>query len=281
VCFITPVFERYELTAICLKQRRHACEQLEAAGISATCVVIGDDENLTTARGLGFPVFERDNQYLGRKFNDGHEWAYKHGFTHVAPVGSDSWVDPTFMFDRLPTTRAVLVSKHYAMVHKTGMKRAQMHIPYVSYVIPMKLLAPSNYRPILETRPRGCDTNTMASIELDGKGPVRKLVSQKSHLLDTVAFQSKTQITDYNRIYGKWGICETYDAFGGLDKHYPQELVNEMESYYNINNVETSFELLERAIPYVKKVRGNSSQDLLLAIEACMVKREKELASPI
>jgi hypothetical protein len=276
--FITPVFERYALTAICLKQRLHACEQLEREGINATCVVIGDDANLDAARDLGFPVVEQNNQYLGRKFNDGHEYAAKHGATYVAPVGSDSWMDPTWIIGRLPRTRALLVSKHYAMVHKTGMKRAQLHIPYVSYVVPVNLLATSKFRPILETRLKGCDTNTMASLELDGKGPVRKLISNTSHMLDTVAFQSPTQITDYNRIYGRWGVSEVYDAFVGLDQHYPASLVSEMENFYAVDNTQTSYQLLDQVIPFLKRSPSATSRDLILAIEGCLAKRERELA---
>lgn len=277
--FITPVFERYEIAAICLKQRRHACDLLEKEGINATCVVVGDDDNLLVAADLGFPTVTRDNRYLGRKFNDGHEYAAKHGATHVAPVGSDSWMDPTWLIDRLPRSRAILSSRHYMIVHRTGMKRAEFYIPlYVSYVIPIKLLAHCNYRPVLEERMKGCDTDTMANIDMGGKGPVRRIYSDKSHRFDTVAFQSPVQITDYDRIYGRWGIGETYDAFEGLRDHYPSELVDEIENVYDINNEAASFDLLERVQPYLKKLKRADATKMLFEIEACLIRRERDLA---
>lgn len=276
--FITPVFERYELTSICLQQKVDAIEKLEQMGISASCVVIGDDDNLVVARDLGLDTVTQNNDYLGRKFNDGHEYAAKHGATHVAPVGSDSWLDPAWIIGHLPHSQAVLVSKHYAMIHKTGMKRAQFHIPYVSYVVPVKLLEYCNYRPILDTRPKGCDTNTFESINAGVGGPCRHIVSSNSHLLDTVAFQSPTQITDYDRLFGRWGVSQTYDTFEGLDQVYPPELVREMEAFYNVNNEFVSYDLLERAKPYIKRVGGGTAINLLLEIDACLIKNERERA---
>lgn len=272
--FITPVFERYELASICLRQKVDAIEQLEKAGISADCVVVGDDDNIRIAKSLGLSVVVRENDYLGAKFNDGHEYAAKHGATHVAPVGSDSWMDPAWIIGHLPHSQAVLVSKHYAMVHKTGMKRAQFHIPYVSYVVPVKLLEHCNYRPIMEKRPKGCDTNTFETIDAGIGGPCRKITSKTSHELDTVAFQSPTQITDYDRLYGRWGQSQTYDTFAGLADIYPPELVTEIEEYYGANNDLLSYDLLERAKPYIKKYGGGDS--LLLEIDACLIKRDRE-----
>lgn len=54
VLFVTPAWKRYELTRLCLWQRRLACDSLFEAGIYATSVVIADDDNLDIAREFGF-----------------------------------------------------------------------------------------------------------------------------------------------------------------------------------------------------------------------------------
>lgn len=73
--FCVPAFGRYNLTAICLRQLRRTCDLLEHDGIHATAVVIADDENLDSARELGFATVRRDNRFTSRKFDDGIQLA--------------------------------------------------------------------------------------------------------------------------------------------------------------------------------------------------------------
>ena len=63
------------LTAICLRQLRRTCDSLAENGVQATAVVIADDENLDTARELGFGTVDRDNRFISRRFNDGIQLA--------------------------------------------------------------------------------------------------------------------------------------------------------------------------------------------------------------
>lgn len=73
--FVVPAYGRQQLARICLRQLRRTCDALTAHGIHATAVVVGDDENLGTARDLGFATVERDNRFVSRKFNDGIDLA--------------------------------------------------------------------------------------------------------------------------------------------------------------------------------------------------------------
>ena len=75
IWFIVPAAGRVALAEICLRQLRRTCDALTAEGIHATAVVVADDENLATARHLGFGTVERDNRFLSRKFNDGIQYA--------------------------------------------------------------------------------------------------------------------------------------------------------------------------------------------------------------
>src|ERR1051325_10020747 len=95
--FVTPAWQRYELSAVCFDQRLLVMDALRAAGVEAQCVVVADDENLDLARERGFARVEQDNEWLRRRFNDGIEYAAYQGATRIVPIGSDSWIDPDYL----------------------------------------------------------------------------------------------------------------------------------------------------------------------------------------
>jgi hypothetical protein len=84
LCFVVPAHGRLSLSAICLRQLRRTCDSLTEEGISATAVVIADDENLDTARELGFGTIERDNTAVSARYNDGIQLACDPEFEHAA-----------------------------------------------------------------------------------------------------------------------------------------------------------------------------------------------------
>ena len=73
--FVMPAHGRLELARICLRQLRRTIDSLDDNGIRASAVVVACDENLDTARELGFGWVERDNQFVSRRFNDGVQFA--------------------------------------------------------------------------------------------------------------------------------------------------------------------------------------------------------------
>src|SRR5688572_14835688 len=95
--FVTPAWQRYELSEVCFEQRRRVIADLLSQGIEARCVIVADDENLDIARSKGFDTVERDNSGLGRKVNDGYEYAASKGAEWMVFIGSDSWIDPAFI----------------------------------------------------------------------------------------------------------------------------------------------------------------------------------------
>lgn len=228
--FVTPAHQRFALSRICFKQRQWAMELLRNIGIEAECVVIADDENLEVAREFGFHTVEQNNEWLGRRFNDGYQLAAREGATHVCPVGSDSWVHPAFMEDSLPESGTILASRNYALVNKNGERRVQIWIPIamgVTYVVNMEDLALSNYRPVREKIKRGCDTSLFR-----GLGSQIQVDYQEDYELETVAFQSAPQISSYSNLYQKWGRKETFHPFEGLPYIYPHDLVDEIMEFY-------------------------------------------------
>lgn len=228
--FVTPAYQRYHLTSICLAQRKHAIAQLAEHGINAHCVVVADDDNIDIARELDFDVVEVPNDWLGKKFNDGYEYAAKQGADFVFPVGSDSWVDARWVVNHLAVDR-IVGSRFYTMMRNDGLERNTLFVPFrqgVHYVVPTALMKKFNYRPVRDDIMRGCDNSFYSCLY-----PV-KVVYNEVHALESVAFQSlDNQITSYERIYKRWGTETTNDPFTELFMWYPDHLVHGIQAYYS------------------------------------------------
>lgn len=220
VWFVTPAFGRVELTRICLEQRRLVIDELARRGIEAHQVVVADDGNLDVARALGFDTVEQNNEWLGRKFNDGQEYAGRHGAEWIVPIGSDSWVDPAY-FDPLPNPRYTRTSGMYAPVElgrlaelKVGQVGAGPHMFHRS------LMAPRGFRPAPDQISRNTDHLTVANLARPPRWEWRDI-----HPLQYVGFRAPPFITQYARLWRRWGVVERTDPWERLAKVYPPDLV--------------------------------------------------------
>lgn len=225
VYFVTPAWQRYELTAICLEQRRRVIATLAEDGVEARQVVIADDENLDIARGLGFETIERDNRWLGRKFNDGQEWAGRHGADWIVPIGSDSWVDPAY-FLPLPSPRFTRTSRMYSPVRpdrlailRVGKVGAGPHMFHRS------LMTRSGFRPAPDEIMRNTDHLTIRGLDRPPRWQWRDL-----HPLQYVGFRVPPFITQYERLVARWGVSESTEPFEMLAEHYPADLVDRVRA---------------------------------------------------
>lgn len=232
--FITPAWQRLEISALCFAQREWACEQMRAAGIDADACVIADDENLDIADQLGHATVDRPNLSLGSKFNVGYEFAAAEGIDYVCPIGSDSWVDPAFIIGNLPDPerREVVYSRHYAVIRPDGGERAQLLVEYeggTTMFYPTALFAHCGWRPIPEDAKRGCDAHTIAAARRGGD--VTFTIAER-HVLETVSFQTELQVTNYDNLIDRWGVGRTRKPFESLSRHYPAELVQQMRDLY-------------------------------------------------
>lgn len=218
--FVTPAFRRYELSAVCFDQRVRVIETLAAHGIEARCVVVADDENLDLARERGFDVVERDNEWLGRRFNDGIEYAGLHGASRIIPIGSDSWIDPAY-FLPLPTRQFTVTSSYYSVV--TADRLAELNIDDTKgvgpYVFPRHVLRPK-FRPAKDEITHGVDGSTV-------KGIRARLRWQRHdvHPLQYVGFRGVPHISSYAGLVEAWGVREHMDPWAKLAEHYPPDLV--------------------------------------------------------
>jgi hypothetical protein len=228
--FVTPAHRRYALTAVCLDQRRQVITALAEHGIDARCVVVANDENLDTARGLGFDTVETPNEgpdgtvWLGRKFNDGIEHAGKHGAEWIVPIGSDSWIDPAY-FLPLADPEVTLTGAEYCHITANRLMVTEVRTMYRAgpYVFHRSLLAPTGFRPADDSRPRGVDGSTISGIE--AAGGVIRWQDRSLHPLQYIGFRGESYLTSPDALWQKWGVVEYPDPWQRLAEAYDPQLV--------------------------------------------------------
>lgn len=93
VWLIAPAHGRLQLSEVTMGQ----WATLTVPGIDIRVVVVADDENLDLARGYGFDVLERPNYELGRRYNDGFQYAYEHGADFAADAGTRNLIHPDLL----------------------------------------------------------------------------------------------------------------------------------------------------------------------------------------
>jgi len=237
--FIVPAHGRLELARICLRQLRRTCDVLTDNGVEATAAVIADDENLDTARDLGFAWVRRDNRFLSRKFNDGIQLAMDRAHNrrpadYVVPCGSDDWVDWR-LFTDLPVGRTMVGFQHMSFVREDGRELTTRFLNYDGgsgiRIYPRVVMQSVGYRPADEDRRRGCDTSIL--VNLTRAGALRSVVHRTVDPLQIVDWKSRSdQVTSYAEIHGRHRAGLSADPFEALAGRFPDEALDEMQHHY-------------------------------------------------
>jgi hypothetical protein len=221
IWFVTPAWKRYELSAVCFDQRVDVIRTLATHGIEARCVVVADDENLDLARERGFDVVEQDNEWLGRKFNDGIEYACRNGASRVVPIGSDSWIDPAYFLPMTPR-QITRTSRLYCVVNADRM--AEIYVDDIKgagpYIIDRWALRGSGFRPAKDEIKRGVDGSTIKGIRVQLRWQRNDI-----HPFQYVGFRGQPHLTPYANLLERWGVREHSDPWSILAEHYPLGLV--------------------------------------------------------
>lgn len=238
--FVVPAHGRAQLTQICLRQLRRTCDALTADGVDATAVVIADDENLDTARDLGFAIVERDNRYLSRKFNDGIQLALdpRHNprpADFVVPCGSDDWADHRLFLD-LPPADTMYGFQRLAVVREDGQEITTRFLNYPGgagiRIYPRQLMEPLGYRPADPDRERACDTSILINLMHHHEQRMR-IVHCHLHDYQLVDWKSPLeQLNTYEQLSAVHRGGETADPFEALAGVYPDEALEEMQAHY-------------------------------------------------
>lgn len=259
---VIPVHGREGITRLCLEQKLHLADELRGR-VDVDVLVVGDDGNLDTALELGFDVLERPNRHLGRKLNDGFEWACREGgATHVSFVGSDDWVLPEWAAD-LPAPDRVRSARHQAFVSPGGqrliIRLAAGAVGGAPWVIPAALLAECGFRPVwrdhkmsgmdglivrsLSARSMG-DTRGMTPREREERRKVKRRELERfdqrpADLLRMVDFKgTREQISAWSTVLPTHPGPKLLREFEGaevwetLATRYPADLVARMEKFY-------------------------------------------------
>lgn len=221
IWFVTPAWQRYALTEVCLAQRARVIKTLAQHGVEAHCVVVADDENLDIAAGFGFATVLQDNEWLGRKFNDGMEYAGQHGATWIVPIGSDSWIDPAY-FLPLPEFRYTRTSSHYCVVESDRMAELAVRDGKGAgpYMFHRGLMLRNGFRPAKDELERGIDGSTIR-----GLGGLPRWKHRPLHPYQYVGFRGVPHLSPYERLRDRWGVAEHPDPWVILAEHYPADLV--------------------------------------------------------
>ena len=237
--FCMPAHGRLELARICMRQLRRTCDALEDNGVRASAVVVADDENLDTARDLGFAWVERDNRFTSRKFNDGIQLACDRRFNphpvdYVVPIGSDDWVDWR-LFHNLPQPNTMVGFQRMAFVREDG---AELTVRRINSeggcgirIWPRQLFKASGYRPADEDRKRGCDTSILVNTRR-ANGDAMRVEHRDLDPLQIVDWKSPGQNLNPYDTLARHKQELRRDPFQVLAGRYPQDLLDEMAVHY-------------------------------------------------
>lgn len=231
---IIPAFRRYDITRISLPQLRWACDELgRRHAIDATAVVIADDRNLDIAHEHGFARLEKPNQPLGKKWNDGYEFACKNGADYVVPCGTDDWLDPDYLA-QLPGARTVRASRESTTVREDGKKLAAIRVDYDGgdgiRIIPTDMLKGCNYRPADDAKERAIDTSIWMTLNRTQRG--YEFVYARDPL-NIVQFQSRApQLNTYSMLVKRFEHAEHDNPWEILAGRYPQRFVDAARELY-------------------------------------------------
>lgn len=237
--FIVPAFGRQQLAEICLRQLRRTCDALTEHGVHATAVVVADDENLMTARRLGFGWVKRDNRFVSRKFNDGIQLALDRGHNprpadYVVPCGSDDWVDWR-LFTDLPDARTMVGFQRMAFVKEDGRELTVRHVSNEGgcgiRIYPRRVMQAVGFRPADEDRKRACDTSILLNVKR--AFPRLRVEHRDIDPLQIVDWKTRgEQLNPYAEVAARHRSELKRDPFDALAGRFPPEALDEMQAHY-------------------------------------------------
>lgn len=227
---VVPAWRRLAVSRFVLAQHAWLIGELAARGLPANVVVIADDENLDIAAALGLHTLERPNEQLGRKINDGIQYAAEQGATWISFTGSDNWLHPD-LFSAIaeadPRRPPIVTGNTIATVDMVGAKlrrlvvRSRCGVP--PWLIPIWALQPAKFRPIDDARERGIDGSLERGLRLRPEW-----ISHDPHDLARIDFKTEENITPYAAIARTLGIGqEEPDPWTLLASRYPAPLVEQ------------------------------------------------------
>jgi hypothetical protein len=234
--FLIPAHGRVEQSRVCLRLLADACDRLTDGGIRASTVVCADDENLETARDLGFGTIEQQNEPLGRKWNDLFEFACRTGVDYTVPFGTDNWIDPELILSApLPKPGSATCFRRMAFVNEDATRVALLNTGdqagFGVRVYNTADVRAARCRPADEDAgDRLLDRNILAGITR-AVGPLR-LVYHDLHPTQLVDWKTPENLNSYESYVRYQRKAEQAGPFETLDRTYPAWALAEMFAVY-------------------------------------------------
>lgn len=235
VWFVTPCHGRVDLTRVCLRQLAWARDRLVGTGIKINAVIVACDENIDTARELGFETVTQAPDYLGRKYNDGYQHARARGADYLVQWASDNWIRPLFL-GSIPEGPRILTGHWMAMVDETGDNLAHLYVKDASnpfgagpFIFPANLLDPLGGRPLDDDISYGTDRQLVERL-LDNNRSAH-IEFQDLDAFQIVGFKWKNSLTSWADLQPlATGVSK--EPWRLLARVYPEELVKEAQAVY-------------------------------------------------
>lgn len=232
---VTPVFRRFDLTRMMLLKRVDTFAEAKAHGVTVGCVAVGDEENLGVAAECGFEVLEAPN-VLGRKYNDGHQFAVENGWDISFQTNSDQVFDPRLLVAIANSPSDSLIQTHWlTAVHPLGRKALTYRNPLWSMKAYPRQLLEKNPRPCDDSLMRMCDTSVHDGVvAANGDLPVYSI---ETGPLETIQFESGFQVTPWKRnITVAWytGTREHPVPWEGISLIHGEVFTSAVQEYYGV-----------------------------------------------
>jgi glycosyltransferase involved in cell wall biosynthesis len=234
VWIVIPAHGRAAVSRVAFAGIAWTLSELRKQQIDACGLVIADDENLNIATQAGLDTLERPNRPLGRKWNDGYEYAFAHGATHVVSCGSDDWIHPELILAMrdAQTGKEIAATRLSSAMSPDGRELALLHIPYEGgdgiRLLPESLLASVGYRPTLDKRDRAIDGAMRDNLS---RHQAISWTYVETHPLHIVDFKSDSNLTAYEA-FAPAGYVTGTAVPDALRDHYPARLVEMAENLY-------------------------------------------------
>lgn len=239
LAFVIPAYGREEMTGICMRQLARTCDALAIQEIDASAVLIGEEEWIESLAGeLGFAFISASNAPLGRKWNDGYEYACRElAADYVVPFGSDDAIDWRLVA-KLPPEGAVGASRLCALLSPDGLRLRPLEIKYPGgdgiRIFTREFLSMLGFRPANDGRDRAIDTSIVVHcLQKTGRPP--RFVYRDLHQLQILGVKSsygrEEQLNGYDEC-SDHGIQEFDNALALVGEHYPAEFVGELKAFY-------------------------------------------------
>jgi hypothetical protein len=241
IWIVVPAWRRYNVSEVVFEELNWLKKQVSKK-IKLEVVVIADDENLNLAIKNKFRTIKSPNNYLGKKFNDGYEYAFKNGADVVLPSGSDSFIHPDIFKGKelinWNKQKIIYYSTIHAMVNENGTRLGIVQIPNKKgmynkgalWFYPKSLMVSSNFRPCDEKINSSCDKSTIINLIKNNKSINFKSINYNN--LQYLALKNnKIQIWKY-KLYKDRFIEEFSEPYIQIANYYNKDLSEKVRGLY-------------------------------------------------